>query len=123
MEPRGLLAVVDDEAPVRTALQRLLYAEGFTVDAHPSATDFLQAVRVRRPDCLLLDIHMPGMGGFQLLETLRSMAVAFPAIVLTADCSPPIVSRAHELGALHCLSKSVEAEILIEAIDGALRSA
>ena len=68
MDCQALIAIIDDEVSGRTALKRYLRAEGFAVKGHASATKFLHSFSERRPDCILLDLHMPGMDGFELLE-------------------------------------------------------
>jgi CheY-like chemotaxis protein len=118
-QPR-LIAIVDDDLSVRTGLRRLLAAHAFAVEAYESATPFLVVLPTRPPNCVLLDLHMPGMNGFDVLEALQKLFVPIPAIVATAACCPPMVSRAMAAGAVQCLSKPVDETINIDAIRDAL---
>jgi FixJ family two-component response regulator len=75
MNSHALIAIIDDDASVRTALKRYLRAEGFAVEGHASATEFLRSLDDRCPDCVLLDLHIPGMDGFELLEAVQAVSV------------------------------------------------
>jgi FixJ family two-component response regulator len=79
---RRTVAVVEDDAGVREALQQLLRSAAFDAIAFPSAEDFL-ATGVATADVLIADINLPGMSGIELLEELRSRGVALPAILIT----------------------------------------
>ena len=120
MQQPPLIAVVDDDPLVRTGMLRLLRAHAFAVDVYESATLFLAALSTRIPNCVLLDLHMPGMDGFDVLEALRKPPGPLPVIVVTADCSPPIIARAMAAGALQCLTKPVDETILIDTIRDAV---
>lgn len=116
-----LIAVVDDEDGVRRSVGRLLRAHGYLVVAHASGADFLESLQLRRPACVVLDLHMPEVDGFDVLEALRDDPNGIPAIVLTADLSPEAASRASDLGAVACFSKPVDSETLLEGIAAALQ--
>ena len=120
MQHPPLIAVVDDDASVRTGMQRLLRAHEFAVDVYESATLFLAALSTRIPNCVLLDLHMPEMDGFYVLEALRTRPGVLPVIVITADCNPAVIGRATAAGALQCLTKPVDETILIDAIRDAV---
>jgi FixJ family two-component response regulator len=116
MKVRGPIAIVDDDASIRNAFKRLLRAEGFAVVSYASATEFLESLRVRHPVCVLLDLRMPEIDGFAVLEALRKMPAPPPVIVVTADYTSANIHRATALGALRCLSKPVDASMLVETI-------
>ena len=116
MQQPPLIAVVDDDPSVRTGMRRMLRAHGFAVEVYESASQFLAALSTRIPDCVLLDLHMPGRDGFDVLEALRKRPGPLPVIVVTADCNPAIVSRARSAGAARCFSKPVDAAMLIDAV-------
>jgi FixJ family two-component response regulator len=97
-------------------MRRVLRAHGFAVEVYESATQFLAALSTRIPNCVLLDLHMPGRDGFDVLEALRKRPGPVPVIVITGDCSPPIIGRAMAAGALQCMSKPVDETILIDTI-------
>ena len=63
-KPRPLIAVVDDEESIRKALTRLLQSAGLDVETFTSGVTFLASIANRRPDCVVLDLHMPAMNGF-----------------------------------------------------------
>ena len=67
-----LLAVVDDDADVRVALSRLVSSAGFTVETFASGAAFLRSVADHEPDCVVLDLHMPEMSGFDVQGALAS---------------------------------------------------
>ncbi len=117
MRPRPLhIAIVDDESGFRRALVRLLKAHG--LDAVPFATGeaLLAGVATSDFDCILLDLHMPGVSGFDVLESLRARPNTPPVIVVTGHDDPDCARRAFELAAFDCQRKPVRASDLIDAI-------
>ena len=79
------IAIVDDEVFVRTALARLLRLSGYEAVTYASGDDFLAALEGRRPDCVLLDIHMPGLSGLDVKDRLTTMRIHLPVIFITAS--------------------------------------
>ncbi len=115
-----LVAVLDDESRMRTALRRLLQARGFRVELFETGGDFIEAAQSRQPDCLLLDLHMPRMNGFDVLASLNMLRLPVRVIVITGHDEPGNADRAHELGAADYLLKPLEAGTLVNAIHKAL---
>ena len=115
-----LLAVVDDDADVRAALTRLVSSAGFAVETFSSGAEFLRSIEDHEPDCLLLDLHMPEMSGFELQSALAVAHAALPVVVITGNDTPDARDRALHLGANAYLCKPVDAEVLLAAIDGAI---
>jgi FixJ family two-component response regulator len=107
------IAVVDDEEPVRKALGRLLESVGMIVETFTGGGDFLASLGTHCPDCLVLDLHMPGMSGFELMDRLQR---SLPVIVITGQDSEEAEMRAIEAGAGIYLRKPVNGHQLIEAI-------
>ena len=115
-----LLAVVDDDPDVRVALSRLIASAGFTVETFASGTAFLESIWGHEPDCVLLDVHMPDVTGFEILDGLAVMHPTVPVIMVTGLHSPESRARAFDLGAKDYLCKPVDGEKLLAAIDSAL---
>ena len=115
--------VVDDDDAVRDSMRVLLESYGMAVEDFSSACDFLKmGLRGLTLSCLLLDMHMPGMGGLELLERLRKSGDLIPAIVITGKGDATSCSRAVGAGAQAMLEKPVEEEALAHAIAAALRA-
>ena len=70
------VAIVDDEEGIRKALSRLLRASGLEAESYANGQEFLDAAAEHRPDCVVLDLHMPGMSGLQVLRKLKAAASA-----------------------------------------------
>lgn len=115
-----LLAVVDDDAEVRMALTRLVSSAGFKVEAFDSGAAFLRSVEDHEPDCVLLDLHMPGTNGFDVQRALAPAHAGVPVIVITGHDSRESRSRALSAGAKGYLCKPVDRETLLQAIDAAI---
>ena len=79
------IAVVDDEAPVRAALGRLLRLADYAVTSFASGEEFLAAFDSRKPDCIVLDVHMPGLSGISVWSELRARHSDVPIIFITAS--------------------------------------
>jgi two-component system, LuxR family, response regulator FixJ len=121
MAGKPLIAIVDDEVTVRRSLERLVRAHGYATLSFPSGDELLRSLNgADVPACILLDVHMPGLSGFDVLEALRKKTKRIPVIVVTASCEPSTRARVTELGALECLVKPVDTGLLLETIDVAI---
>ena len=112
--------IVDDDTSLRTALSRLLAASGYSTVLYESATDFLQNGALSEPGCLLLDIDMPGLSGMQLQEHLAKAKDNMPIVFLTGQGSIATSVRAIKGGAEDFLSKPVQKDALLDAIERAM---
>jgi FixJ family two-component response regulator len=117
-----LIAVVDDEETVRTALGRLIRSAGFTVATFASGGDFLRSVRDQCPQCLVMDLHMPQLNGFDVQVALQHARLRIPLVVITGDDTQASRSMALAYGAAAYLRKPVDDAMLMDAIRSALRS-
>lgn len=114
------IAVVDDESSVRKALERLIRSAGMSVTAYASGDEFLAAVALAVPDCVVLDLHMPGATGFEVQTRLAQLAIRVPVVVLTGHDTPESRQRAVAGGAAAYLLKPVDERALLEAIVAAI---
>jgi len=108
--------LVDDDESVRRALQRLLRSAGFEVKAFSSAEAFLQSENLDVRACIVLDIRMPGLTGFDVQEKLASKGIRIPVITVSAFDDAETRERARKLGAVAFFRKPVDGQALIDAI-------
>ena len=120
MEARPLIAIVDDEESVRRALGRMLGASSFAVDIFASGQEFLDSLRTRRPDCVLLDYQMPGLTGRDVQRRLAQAHIHVPIIVMTAHDQPALREQCLADGAVAYLAKPLKRERLVESIGAAI---
>ena len=113
--------VVDDSQEVRTALSRMLAAEGYLVRSFESAERFLEKDDGDTPGCLLLDICMPGMSGLDMQRALSGSSRARPIVFLTGYGDVPKSVDAMRVGAVDFLTKPIDRARLFAALDQALR--
>ncbi len=118
-----LLAVVDDDADVRVALTRLVSSAGFAVETYASGAEFLRSIEDHEPDCVVLDLQMPEMSGFEVQGALSKDHAAVPVVVITGHDTPESRARALDLGAKSYLRKPVDDEALLGAIRTAVGAA
>jgi len=114
------IIVVDDDNDMNTALKRLLLAAGYCVDTFLSAEEMLMANRLEDCACLVLDIHLPGMTGFELWEQIKLIKSNVPVIFITAYDAPEFYEQAKEAGATAILIKPFSGTQLLCLIKEAL---
>jgi FixJ family two-component response regulator len=114
--PNLLIAILDDEEPFRRALARLLKAHGYDVATFATGEQMLDEATRCRFDCVLLDLRMPGMSGFDVLTELQRNPASPPVIVVTGHDDPEFVRRALALNAFECQQKPVAAPTLLGTI-------
>lgn len=117
---RALIYVIDDDVSVRNGLDNLLRSAGFTVQTFSSAREFLASARPDMPSCLLLDVQLPGLSGLDLQQELAKGGVEIPIIFITGHGDIPMSVRAIKAGALEFLTKPVNDEDLLDAIQQAI---
>jgi FixJ family two-component response regulator len=115
-----LVAVVDDEGDVRLALRRLLRSAGFDVMAYESGSEFLRHMPRTLPDCIVLDLRMPGISGLEVQAAMKEQHLAIPVVVVTGNDNTDSRRKAMDLGAGAYLCKPVDGDILINAVLGAI---
>lgn len=116
-----LVAVVDDEELVRRALARVLRAAGVAVRTFASGQEFLALWRSDPPDCVVLDLNMPGLNGLDVQRCLRQLEESLPVVIITAQDDPALRAQCLELGALAYLCKPLDRDTLLDAIHRCVR--
>jgi FixJ family two-component response regulator len=114
------IAVVDDEASIRKALVRLLHGAGIEAEAFGSGAQYLAQFQEHRPDCLVLDAHLPGLSGFEVQDRMRAAGVRIPVVMITGNDTPGAEGHALANGAYTYLRKPVDGAVLIAAIENAI---
>jgi FixJ family two-component response regulator len=114
------IVVVDDEHSICIALQRLIRSAGLGVTTYGSGEDFLREVDNTQPDCIVLDLHMPRVTGFEVQCRLAKMGKRIPVIVITGHDTPEARARALSNGAAAYLLKPVDDRMLLDAISAAI---
>ena len=116
---KRVIAILDDEDRYRRALTRLLTAHGYDVAGFSLGEELLAELALRAFDCVLLDLHMPGMTGFDVLAGLQGRPRQPPVIVITAHDDPDFAKRALDLDAFDFQLKPVASPVLLNAIERA----
>ena len=117
-----LIAVVDDENPIRNAIRRLLRSAGMKVETFASGAEFLESLRNHTPDCVVLDLHMPEMDGFEIESKLAQTDTRIPIVVITGRDTPGDHERVMEGGATAFIMKPVDGQVLLTAIAAATQA-
>lgn len=117
-----LVAIVDDDDLMRTALQGMLKSVGLTSQAFASAEEFLKSGQQRQTACLITDIRMPGMSGLELQAKLNAEHCKIPTIFITAHGDTRMRMQALRAGAVEFLAKPFDDEALLGSVRAALQS-
>jgi FixJ family two-component response regulator len=121
-KPTKLVAIVDDDESMRSALQGLLKVAGMPAQAFASAEEFLKSGQQHQTACLIADIRMPGMSGLELQAQLNADRCRIPTIFITAHGDEKMRLQALREGAVEFLSKPFDDEALLESVRAALES-
>jgi RNA polymerase sigma factor (sigma-70 family) len=115
-EQSPIVFVVDDDASIRDALRSLIRSVGLRVEIFASPREFLQGKRPDAPSCLVLDVRLPGKGGFDLQRELADANIHIPIIFITGHGDIPMSVRAMKAGAVEFLTKPFRDQDLLDAI-------
>ena len=116
-----LIAIVDDDRSVQSALKDLLESAGLSARCFGSAEEFLESDERNQAACLVTDIRMPGMSGLDLQAKLKAEGSRVPIIFITAHNDAKLKMQAMDAGAVEFLSKPFDDEVLLEKTRFALR--
>ena len=122
MPKASLVSVVEDDQFFREFMRRLLRSLGYSVEAFPSAADFLASPRLVETACLIADVHMPAMTGLELYRRLIEAGYAIPTILVTAYPDDDVRARALNDGVVCYLRKPIDEKHLMRCLRGALHS-
>jgi FixJ family two-component response regulator len=115
-----VISIIDDDASVRVATNRLVRSLGYIAHTFASGDEFLRSPQLTITSCVIADIHMPGMSGIELQSRLRAQGHRLPIIFITAFPDEGIRARAMDAGAICFLSKPFDGATLIKYLDVAL---
>lgn len=116
-----IVFVVDDDPSVCKGLSRLLHSAGYHTETHHSAADFLRREPHTGTGCLVLDVRMPDLSGIELQQQLNRQGIDLPVIFLTAHGDLTMGVKAMKRGAEDFLSKPVDENSLLDAVQRALQ--
>ncbi len=119
-EKPTVVAIVDDDELVRSALQGLMKAAGFAALAFASGEEFLNSGELERTACLIVDIRMPGMSGLELQSKLNKEHHRIPIIFITAQGDEKMRMQALRTGAVKFLTKPIDRGVLLDSVHTAL---
>lgn len=117
---RAKVLVVDDDVAVLDVLMKSLEELGYAVERALHGADALMAIGSDRPDVVLLDIRMDGLGGVEVLTRIRSLDPTLPVIMVTGNGDPQLIRQTREIGAYGYLVKPVELDRLNRVVSDAL---
>jgi FixJ family two-component response regulator len=115
------IAIVEDDPSFRRAVDRLLRASGFETHTFASAEEFLGSAAPESHTCLILDIQLPGMSGFELFDQLAASGRPRPAVFITAQDADSLRERASGIPDTVYLRKPFVGTVLLEALRSMLR--
>ena len=114
-----MIYVIDDDESVRKAFKRLLRSVNLEVETFSSAAEFLESQRPNKNACIIIDLRMPGLTGFDLQRKLKAQGIQIPVIVISASDDAQVREQARELGAVAFFRKPIDDQALLDAISWA----
>lgn len=121
LRKKALIAIVDDDEPFRVAMEGLIRSLGHRAVAYPSAETFLDSGLGQQIDCVISDIQMPGMDGFEMKQRMDAKGSEIGVIFVTARSEPFLQEQATVSGAVCLLRKPFESQILVDCLARALK--
>jgi DNA-binding response OmpR family regulator len=115
------VAIIDDDRAILEALQSLLRSVNICVELFTSVQEFLRRPRLSHPDCLVLDVRLPGQNGLDFFDDLIKADVRVPVIFISGHADIPMSVRAMKSGAIEFLTKPVRHQDLLDAIGRATK--
>jgi FixJ family two-component response regulator len=119
-EPDPLIAIVDDDPSAREGLSSLVRSAGWRAETFASAQEFLARPGGQAPSCLVLDLQMPGLSGLDLQKRMAEVGLDVPIVFLTGHGNIPASVKAMKAGAVEFLTKPLDEEKLVQAIEEAI---
>ena len=120
MKEAATVFIVDDDPSIRRSLERLVRADGYRVQTFVSAREFLERADMKKPDCLVVDVRMPGQSGLDLQQVLETAGSTVPIIFITGHADGPLAEQALRAGAVELLAKPFDGEVLLGAVRRAI---
>jgi two-component system response regulator FixJ len=114
--------IVDDDPAVRDALAVVFELEGFAVESYESGDAFLEAALARQPACVILDVHMPGRSGLDVLKALNAEHYPAPIFIISGQGDIPMAVSAVKQGAFDFIEKPFDADTVVERVREALEA-
>jgi FixJ family two-component response regulator len=115
-----VISIIDDDASVRIATDRLVRSLGYVTHTFASADEFLRSPQVDTTSCVIADVQMPGMSGLELQDLLRAQGRRLPIVFITAFPEENVRARAIAAGAVGFLTKPFDGATLIKSLEAAL---
>jgi FixJ family two-component response regulator len=119
-ESSAVIAIVDDDLSAREGLQSLVRSAGWRAETFASAQEFLARSGVETPSCLILDLQLPGLSGLDLQKRMAEADLEIPIVFLTGHGNIPASVQAMKAGAMEFLTKPVDEQDLLRAIQEAV---
>ena len=119
-QSNAVIAIVDDDPSVRKGLERLIRSLGWRAETFASAQEFLDRPRTEAPSCLVLDLQLPGLSGLDLQKRMSEAGLETPIVFLTGHGNIPASVKAMKAGAVEFLTKPVDEQDLLRAIQEAI---
>ena len=120
MKEAATVFIVDDDPSIRRSLERLVRADGYRVQTFVSARELLERADMKKPDCLVVDVRMPGQSGLDLQQVLETAGSTVPIIFITGHADGPLAEQALRAGAVELLAKPFDGEVLLDAVRRAI---
>jgi CheY-like chemotaxis protein len=114
------ILIIDDSSLARASIRKILAPEGYEILEASSGAEGIESLSEHSPDCILMDLLMPGIGGMEVLQQLHSTGSSTPVIIITADIQTSVRDRCLELGAFAVINKPMLFETLPDAVKEAL---
>lgn len=123
MKPEAMIYIVDDDPAVRDALSVVFELEGFKVLTYDTGDAFLEAARKQEPACVVLDVHMPGRSGLDILRALNAEQYPAPIFIISGQGDIPMAVAAIKQGAFDFIEKPFDADTVVQRVREALDAA